>query len=114
LGAADTRVQGAIETVVNIVAAPVLKHSKKNNYTIKKNFPSRKNKLRKQFPVKTVSDGYLRQPELKRSFVLELLGLLDKFGTSDIQGRSVKDRRDSWDMTGNRDKLDTIAWKQRD
>ena len=32
LGAADTRVQGAIETVVNIVAAPVLKHSKKNNY----------------------------------------------------------------------------------
>jgi hypothetical protein len=32
LGAADTRVQGAIETVVNIVAAPVLKHSKKNNH----------------------------------------------------------------------------------
>ncbi len=30
LGAADTRVQGAIETVVNILAAPVLKHSKKN------------------------------------------------------------------------------------
>ena len=46
-------------------------------------------------------------------FVLEFLGLLDKFGTSDIQGRSVKDRQDSWDMAGSREKLDTIAWKQK-